>query len=65
MGITGRSGSGKSTILKCLYRINMQEHGNSWYDSAAIGIIDLATLDERHGLDLRHYEIGHSSQFLD
>lgn len=65
VGITGRSGSGKSTILKCLYRTNLPEHGHIWYDSAAFGMVDLATLDERRVIYLRNYEIGYISQFLD
>ena len=65
VGITGRSGSGKSTILKCLYRTNLPEEGHIWYDSAAFGMVDLATLDERRMLYLRNYEIGYISQFLD
>lgn len=65
VGVTGRSGSGKSTILKCLYRTNLPEHGQIWYDSEAFGRIDLATIDERRMVYLRNYEIGYVSQFLD
>ena len=65
VGITGRSGSGKSTILKCIYRTNLPEAGRIVYDSAAFGPVDLATLDERRVIYLRNYEIGYVSQFLD
>lgn len=65
VGITGRSGSGKSTILKCIYRTNLPETGQIWYDSGAFGPVDLATLDERRVIWLRSYEIGYVSQFLD
>ena len=65
VGITGRSGSGKSTILKCLYRTNLPEAGEILYHSAAFGMVDLATLDERRVIYLRNYEIGYVSQFLD
>lgn len=65
VGITGRSGSGKSTILKCLYRTNLPESGSILYDSEAFGMVDLATLDERRVIYLRNYEIGYVSQFLD
>ena len=47
VGVTGRSGSGKSTILKCIYRTNLPESGHIVYDSEAFGPVDLATLDER------------------
>jgi alpha-D-ribose 1-methylphosphonate 5-triphosphate synthase subunit PhnL len=65
VGITGRSGSGKSTILKCLYRTNLPESGTIWYDSAAFGRVDLSKIDERRMIYLRNYEIGYVSQFLD
>ncbi len=65
VGITGRSGSGKSTILKCLYRTNLPEAGSILYDSEAFGLVDLATIDERRMIYLRNYEIGYVSQFLD
>lgn len=65
VGITGRSGSGKSTILKCLYRTNLPEEGDIWYDSGAFGRVNMTTLDERRVIWLRNYEIGYVSQFLD
>ena len=63
-GITGRSGSGKSTVLRMLYRSYLPEAGSIDYDSAAFGPVDLATLDERKMLFLRRHEIGYVSQFL-
>lgn len=65
VGITGRSGSGKSTILRCIYRTNLPESGRILYDSAAFGVTDLCTCDERRILALRKNEIGYVSQFLD
>ncbi len=65
VGVTGRSGSGKSTILKCIYRTNLPESGSIRYDSEAFGEVDLAMLDERRVIYLRNYEIGYVSQFLD
>jgi alpha-D-ribose 1-methylphosphonate 5-triphosphate synthase subunit PhnL len=64
VGITGRSGSGKSTILKCVYRTNLPQEGTILYDSSAFGSIDLASADERSVIYLRRYEIGYVSQFL-
>ncbi|MGL4346370.1 MAG: phosphonate C-P lyase system protein PhnL [Cellulosilyticaceae bacterium] len=64
IGITGKSGSGKSTILKCLYRTYLPETGEIWYDSQKFGLIDLARASERQMIYLRKYEIGYVSQFL-
>ncbi|MFP4112748.1 MAG: phosphonate C-P lyase system protein PhnL [Spirochaetota bacterium] len=64
VGITGRSGSGKSTILKLVYRTYLPQSGEIWYDSRNDGRIDLARVDERTVLSLRKSEIGYVSQFL-
>ena len=64
IGITGKSGSGKSTILKCLYRTYLPECGEILYNSKKFGLIDLAKATEREIIYLRKYEIGYVSQFL-
>lgn len=64
IGIVGKSGSGKSTILKSIYRTYLPDYGKILYDSAAFGIVDLAHVTERQMLHLRKYEIGYVSQFL-
>ncbi|HIY84370.1 MAG TPA: ATP-binding cassette domain-containing protein [Candidatus Rubneribacter avistercoris] len=64
VGITGRSGSGKSTILRCIWRTNLPEQGRILYDSARFGLIDLAQASQRQMLYLRAYELGYVSQFL-
>lgn len=64
VGITGRSGSGKSTILKLIYRTYLPQEGEIWYASQRYGTIDLATTDERVVIDLRRTEVGYVSQFL-
>jgi alpha-D-ribose 1-methylphosphonate 5-triphosphate synthase subunit PhnL len=64
VGITGKSGSGKSTILRGIYRTNLPQAGSIWYDSAGFGRIDLATASERQMIWLRRFEIGYISQFL-
>lgn len=64
VGITGRSGSGKSTILRCIYRTNLPESGAIWYDSASFGPIDLCAAGEREMIHIRTYEMGYVSQFL-
>jgi len=64
IGITGRSGSGKSTILKMIYRTYLPDDGEILYDSARFGNINLSTANERAILWLRKNEIGYISQFL-
>ena len=64
IGIVGRSGAGKSTILKCIHRSYLPTAGSIRYQSEALGALDLATATEREMLYLRKHEIGYVSQFL-
>lgn len=64
IGIVGVSGSGKSTILKCINRSYLPMQGEIIYESEAFGSINLSTAEEREILYLRRYEIGYVSQFL-
>lgn len=76
VGIAGQSGSGKSSLLKCLYRTYLANSGeilfrlpkglNGSNGSSApdAGEIDLVTADDDTMLDLRVDEIGYVSQFL-
>lgn len=64
VGITGKSGSGKSTILRMIYRTYLPCEGTIHYHSRRLGKVDLTQLDERRILDLRRHEIGYVSQFL-
>lgn len=59
IGIVGRSGAGKSSILKCINRTYLPLQGTIVYNSQAFGPIDLAQADERQMLQLRRYEIGY------
>ncbi|HBH11987.1 MAG TPA: phosphonate C-P lyase system protein PhnL [Clostridiales bacterium] len=63
-GITGKSGSGKSTILKSIYRTYLPEYGEIIYNSKKFGEISLSKASERQIIYLRKYEIGYVSQFL-
>jgi alpha-D-ribose 1-methylphosphonate 5-triphosphate synthase subunit PhnL len=63
-GLTGKSGSGKSTILKCIYRTYIPQQGSMMYHSANFGWIDICSASERQMCYLRKYEIGYVSQFL-
>ncbi|GCE48963.1 alpha-D-ribose 1-methylphosphonate 5-triphosphate synthase subunit PhnL [Thermosporothrix hazakensis] len=62
--LAGRSGAGKTTILRCIYRTYLTTAGEIWYDSQKFGRIDLATASEEEILQLREREIGFCSQFL-
>lgn len=64
VGITGKSGSGKSTILKCIYGTYRIQRGSIWYHSKKFGRINLAEASDRELLYLRKHEIGYVSQFL-
>ena len=64
IGIIGRSGAGKSTILRCIYRTYLPTAGKIHYYSKSMGWIDLARCSDQDILDLRNQEIGYVSQFL-
>lgn len=62
--IGGKSGAGKTTILKCIYRTYLSNGGYIWYNSKEFGQVDLARANEELILRLREREIGYCSQFL-
>lgn len=64
VGLSGPSGSGKSSILKCIYRTYLPTGGHIWFDSLSRGRIDLASAPEYDVLKIRREEIGYVSQFL-
>jgi alpha-D-ribose 1-methylphosphonate 5-triphosphate synthase subunit PhnL len=64
VGIEGQSGSGKSSLLKCLYRTYLAASGSILYRKADGMTVDLAAVDDDTVLDLRVDEIGYVSQFL-
>ena len=64
LGISGPSGVGKSTLLKCIYRTYLSNGGRIWYDSRRRGRVDLTRAAHQVVLEMRHTEIGYVSQFL-
>lgn len=63
IGLTGKSGSGKSSLMKCIYRTYLASNGEIIYQSAD-GPVDLATADDHRVISLRKTEITYCSQFL-
>lgn len=64
VGISGQSGSGKSSLLKCLYRTYLADSGEILFDRGEDDIVDLVTASDDDILDLRTSDIGYVSQFL-
>ena len=62
--ISGKSGAGKTTILKCIYRTYLTTGGAIWYDSLQFGRINIAKASEEDVIKLRTGELGYCSQFL-
>lgn len=63
IGLTGKSGSGKSSLMKCIYRTYLASSGEIIYASRS-GKIDLVKADDHHIIELRKNEITYCSQFL-
>jgi alpha-D-ribose 1-methylphosphonate 5-triphosphate synthase subunit PhnL len=64
LGVSGPSGSGKSSLLKCLYRTYLPSSGEIWYTDGTSETRNLAEADEHSILALRRQEIGYVSQFF-
>lgn len=62
--ISGKSGAGKTTILKCIYRTYLTTSGEIWYDSRLFGLVNIALAGEDIVVQLRERELGYCSQFL-
>jgi len=65
LGLTGKSGSGKSSLMKCLYRTYLPSSGEMLYDSSTFGRVDLASANEHQILKIRREEMTYCSQFLE
>jgi alpha-D-ribose 1-methylphosphonate 5-triphosphate synthase subunit PhnL len=64
VGVAGQSGSGKSSLLKCLYRTYLADSGSIELIQDDGSVVDLVSADDDAVLDLRIDEIGYVSQFL-
>lgn len=63
LALTGPSGIGKSTILKCIYRTYISNGGDMWYYGDE-GKVNLANCSDHEMIWLRQHEIGYVTQFL-
>jgi alpha-D-ribose 1-methylphosphonate 5-triphosphate synthase subunit PhnL len=64
LALTGPSGSGKSSVLKCIYRTYLPTSGEIRYRTGDGSEVDLVQADDGRILALREAEIGYVSQFL-
>lgn len=64
LAVTGTSGIGKSTLLKCIYRTYKPTKGSVIYLKSDGTKVDLAAEDDQTILRLRKTELGYVSQFL-
>jgi alpha-D-ribose 1-methylphosphonate 5-triphosphate synthase subunit PhnL len=64
LALTGPSGIGKSSLLKCIYRTYIPSNGEILYTSKDGKTINLACADDWEILTLRRNEIGYVSQFF-
>ena len=64
IGLTGMTGSGKSTLMKCIYRTYLSTSGQILFTTAKGAQVDLATASEVEVLGVRKTEMTYCSQFL-
>ncbi len=64
LALSGPSGSGKSSVLKCIYGTYLASSGSIVYESSKLGCVDLTKLCEHDILLLRERELGYVTQFL-
>lgn len=64
VALAGRSGAGKSSLLKCIHRTYVADRGVAVYRTAAGDATDLLSMPDSAVADLRARELGYVSQFL-
>jgi alpha-D-ribose 1-methylphosphonate 5-triphosphate synthase subunit PhnL len=64
LALTGPSGIGKSSLLKCIYRTYLPSAGEIIYSAKNGSLVDLASASDWEVLSLRRGEIGYVSQFF-
>jgi alpha-D-ribose 1-methylphosphonate 5-triphosphate synthase subunit PhnL len=64
LALTGPSGIGKSSLLKCIYRSYLPTSGQILYTNRKGNTVDLAAAEDWEILELRRTEIAYVSQFF-
>jgi alpha-D-ribose 1-methylphosphonate 5-triphosphate synthase subunit PhnL len=64
LALTGKSGSGKSSLMKCIYRTYLPTSGKILYRNGQGEIVDLASATDYEILRIRKSEMTYCSQFL-
>ncbi|BET68642.1 ATP-binding cassette domain-containing protein [Opitutales bacterium ASA1] len=64
LGLTGKSGSGKSSLMKCIYRTYLVSSGRILLHLEDGSTVDLAAAGEHEVLRVRRTEMFYCSQFL-
>ena len=64
LGLTGKSGSGKSSLMKCIYRTYLVNSGAIVLTTESRGPVDLAKASEHKVIEMRKTEMFYCSQFL-
>ncbi|WP_151447117.1 phosphonate C-P lyase system protein PhnL [Lacisediminimonas profundi] len=62
--LTGPTGAGKSSVLKCIYRSYLPSAGRMLYRDQSGHSLDLGLASEYQIMELRHSEIGFVTQFM-
>jgi alpha-D-ribose 1-methylphosphonate 5-triphosphate synthase subunit PhnL len=64
LGIAGKSGYGKSSLIKCIYRTYDASSGEIWLHDAAGDRVDLTQVSDIEMLAIRRLRMGYVSQFF-
>lgn len=64
VGLTGKTGAGKSTLMQCIYRTYLATGGRIVYHTAKGVAVDLVSASEHEVLRIRKTEMTYCSQFL-
>ena len=64
VALAGRSGAGKSSLIKCVHRTYLADSGSIDFRTSEGPVVDLLALADHDVADVRAREIGYVSQFL-